>query len=535
MRIMKLGKTQLPMDVIQDYLESLRPIYTLQVRVKFQIRSSIGSDALQAYDLWRHNCNNFSNDFATFLVGKGVPDYVSRMPDIVMNSAFGRMFRPAVDDMLKNSHNRRGGLLGLADESNRSRVPPTSHQRQEAVKTPTTVESLNSVLAAASNTCAIIFFTFQTCPPCKTMHPMYDELASEFGHKCTFIKVDVSQVPEASQKYSIRGTPTFVTFLRGEEERRWSGASPTTLKGNVKILAQMAWPPHPHESLRLPKLRIAAGQPVIYRRVPPLDKLLAKIGLQAQASAVQGVKHFILAAQADGAAESTLPDLDGFSHFLRSATEAVPKQNLFAVYDLLRVSMADIRVSGYFAEEKDHKTIAKLLGHVNHFAQSVEECPYALKLVALQTSCNLFSSPLYVPHILGCETLRTPIVTLITSSLIDDKHHSVRVAAASLVLNIASANARIRCHERREALPEDDEVELAAGLLETISAEEDSPEAFKGFMLALGQLTYCAPRDGQIADLLKAMDAKETIESKRESFPKEGLVDEIRELLTKLE
>jgi hypothetical protein len=31
MQILKLGKTELPMDVIQDYLESLRPIYTLEV------------------------------------------------------------------------------------------------------------------------------------------------------------------------------------------------------------------------------------------------------------------------------------------------------------------------------------------------------------------------------------------------------------------------------------------------------------------------------------------------------------------------
>ena len=33
MQTLNLGKTELPMDVVQDYLESLRPIYTLEARM----------------------------------------------------------------------------------------------------------------------------------------------------------------------------------------------------------------------------------------------------------------------------------------------------------------------------------------------------------------------------------------------------------------------------------------------------------------------------------------------------------------------
>lgn len=54
METISLGKTELPMEIIVDYLESLRSVYTVE-----------------AYDLFTHNCNNFSNDFASFLVGKG--------------------------------------------------------------------------------------------------------------------------------------------------------------------------------------------------------------------------------------------------------------------------------------------------------------------------------------------------------------------------------------------------------------------------------------------------------------------------------
>lgn len=513
MQTLNLGKTELPMDVVQDYLESLRPIYTLE-----------------AYDLWRHNCNNFSNDFATFLLGKGIPSHITNLPEKVLNSPFGQMMRPQIDDVVRNNRNRRAGLLGLAENAavQARNVPPTTQQRAETVTTAANLQELATILASAQSSCAIIFFTSEACPPCKTLYPLYNELAADAAHKCAFIKVDVGKSQEIGLKYSIRATPTFVALLEGKEESRWSGADQSTLRGNAKMLIEMAWPAHPHESLRLPTLRSAAAHAVIYQRVPPLDKLVAKIGDKGTLPAVQGVRNFIAASHAQGPAESTLPDLDAFSRFLRSAIETVQTQNMFAVFDLLRVAMVDPRFSGYYAEEKDHRTIASLLTFVN----DLEVCPYALRLVALQTACNLFSSPLYAHHILSCELLRTPIVRLITSSLLDEKHHSVRVAAASLVLNIASANAKIRVEEHREIFPASDMVELAASLLETIASEDASAEAFQGLLLALGQLVYCAPIGSELLDLLKAMDAHGTVLAKKETFLKEGLIDEIgKELL----
>jgi hypothetical protein len=198
------------------------------------------------------------------------------------------------------------------------------------------------------------------------------------------------------------------------------------------------------------------------------------------------------------------------------------------VVDLLRAALIDPRFSGYFAEEQDHRTITPLLTYVS----SLANCPYSLRLVTLQATCNLFSSPLYPGHILGCSTLTDPIVQLITTSLLDDKHQNVRVAAASLSFNIATANSQIRSVERRDALPESVQIELAASLLEAISVEEESPEALKGFLLAFGYLIYCTPQDGELVDLLKTMDAEGTVLAKKKSFPNEGLIEDIgREML----
>jgi thiol-disulfide isomerase/thioredoxin len=478
----------------------------------------------QAYDLWTHNCNNFSNDLATFLLGHGIPDHIANLPQTVLDTPFGRVLRPQIDEMVGRRQKKGAGLLGL---SNATDIPQTHQQHSATVRTVTTMHELDNVLMEAERSCAVVFFTSATCAPCKKLYPLYQELAAEAAHKAILIIVDVSRSYDIGTRYSIRATPTFMTYLRGKEEDRWSGADPAQLKGNINMLVQMAWPPHLHQSLSLPALRGADTKPVLFSKLPPLGKLKAKMGPFADDASITSVMHFVSARASEGAAEATLPDLESFSRFLQSAPAKLPPEIMFTVVDLMRIALVDSRFSGYFAEEKDHMTVAPLLTYVN----SLKDCPYSLRLVALQMACNLFTTPLYPVHILSCPSLTGPVVELITTSLLDDKHHSVRVAAASLSFNIATANSKLRIEERLEKFPDGDQVELAASLLEAISVEEDSPEALKGFLLAFGYLVYCAPKDGELADLLKSMDAESSVLGKQKAFPKEPLVNEIGKVL----
>lgn len=452
------------------------------------------------------------------------------MPDIVLDTPLGRMLKPMLDEMIQNRQGRKA-LLGI--QENATNVPQNSRAQVSShspVKVAKSLPELDSLLESAQKSSAVVFFTSHTCGPCQMVYPLYDQLAAENTHKCTFIKVDTAKHPDVGMKYSIRANPTFITFLHGEEENRWLGADQNTLRGNINILAAMAWPQHPHESLNLPTLRAAVRGPVIYNRVPPLDKLMARLGETAKQPAVESLEHFIATKQHDGAAESTVPNLDALSLFLRDTLKTLPIELRFALVDLVRTAMSDPRFSGYYAEEPSHKTIAGLITHIN----ALPECPYNLRLVTLQLGCNLFSSPLYTQHILSCPILTQPLVQLITTSLLYEKHHNVRVAAASLALNMAAANAKLRVDEHREELPEGNQVELAASLLEAIGVEEESEEALKGFLLALGQLVFCAPKEGELVDLLKSMDAQGTVMGKGKKFPKEALVGEIgKELLGK--
>ncbi|KAI0595654.1 hypothetical protein F4775DRAFT_595098 [Biscogniauxia sp. FL1348] len=510
-----LGKTDLPLEVIVEYLDSLREIYTPQ-----------------AYDLFRHNCNNFSNDFATFLLGRGIPEHITNMPQAVLDSPFGRVLQPQLTQMVEARKAQHGGLLGIQNNGHQQQsngVGAPAAPMTPGVVNVSNLKELDKALESASNSSAVIFFTSATCPPCKMLYPLYDELAAQHGDKVSLIKVDTSQAFDVAQKYSIRGTPTFITFVRGSQEEQWVGADASRLRGTVGLLAQMAVPSHRHRMLNLPHLANPDSKPVLYTKVPPLPKLLSKLGPTANDAAVQGVKHFIEARSAEGPAQATLPDLSAFSDFLRSAVKELPKEVLFTIVDLFRCALIDPRLSGYFAEEAGHKTVVTVLDAVNGQA----DCPYALRLVTLQMACNLFSSPLYPDQILGQAVLRTPITQLISTSFLDDSHNNIRVAAASLLFNVASANSHRR-DRSGDMLPEEDQIELAASILEAITQEESSNEALHGMLLALGLLAYCMPMEGDLIDLLRTMDAQGTIVAKKKQFPDEPLINEVgNELLGK--
>ncbi|KAK3378414.1 P-loop containing nucleoside triphosphate hydrolase protein [Podospora didyma] len=504
-----LGQTELPMDVIEEYLDSLREIYTVA-----------------AYDLWRHNCNNFSNDFATFLLGKGIPGHITNMPQAVLDSPFGQMLLPMLNQQI-NASKRAGGILGSQDQTPGSSVKPQAqlHHHEGKVHKVSNLAELDALLAKFNKSCAVVFFTSATCRPCHMLYPMYDELAAEVGDKGILIKADTSKAFDVGQKYSVSATPTFITFLKGEQENRWSGADPGALRGNVQLLVQMAWPAHPHQSLNLPTFANPGTKPVLFEKVPPLPKLLAKMGATSQNATIQGVKHFIETRAKDGPAEASLPDMAGFTECVRESMEQLPVDVLFTVVDLLRCGLIDPRFSGYLAEEKEHHTLITVLNRVNGL--ETKDCPYALRLVTLQMACNLFSSPLYQDQILGYGRLRASITEMVSTSFLDDSHSNIRVAAASLLFNLSLANS----HKRREGpgdlMPEGDQVELAASVLEAISQESSSADALEGMLKALGYLAYRLPLDGELAELLRMMDAEDIILAKKKDFPDMRLITEI--------
>lgn len=465
---------------------------------------------LQAYDLFRHNCNNFTDSFSNFLLGKGIPSHITSMPQAVLDSPMGRtLFAQLTQGVNTGSSN--GSILGLKQ----SAAPSHPRQvRQANVHVVDTQDHLIRLLDRAKQSYAVVFFTSATCPPCKALYPSYDQLADDFGSQVFFIKVDVAQPQAATiaRAYSISATPTFVTFLRGEQQDRWSGADPAGLRAHVQLLVQIAHPPHPHQNLQLPSFSNPDVQPVLFAKVPPVAKLMAKMGEELpKKPEVQSLIRFIETRASAQAQNALVPDLGPLSGLMRDSVREVAPGTLFTLVDLFRCALVDPRVSGYYAEEKGHETVRRILDFVN----KQDSCPYALRLVTLQMGCNLFSTPLFPRGIAGDAALRTAMTQLISSSFLDDSHNNIRVAASSLLFNLALANRRIGSWESQDGLPEDDQVELAASVVEAIGQEDKSAEALQGMLSALGHLVYGLDRGGALADLLRAMDAQGIVSAKR--------------------
>ena len=60
------------------------------------------------YNLLKHNCNNFTNECAQFLIGDGIPKEIINLPNEVLNTPIGKMLAPmlqqAQDNLKVQSH-----------------------------------------------------------------------------------------------------------------------------------------------------------------------------------------------------------------------------------------------------------------------------------------------------------------------------------------------------------------------------------------------------------------------------------------------
>ena len=119
--------------------------------------------------------------------------------------------------------------------------------------------SLKSVLSR--HQVVSVLFTSQTCPPCRIIEPVFEDLAhSKSSPGVAFVKVDIGAGlgNSAAREYSVTATPTLLFFRNGvkvncfislifvlfnrEQKSEIKGANKAELISNVDLMIHEAFP-----------------------------------------------------------------------------------------------------------------------------------------------------------------------------------------------------------------------------------------------------------------------------------------------------
>ncbi len=75
-----------------------------------------------------------------------------------------------------------------------------------------------------SDTPVLVDYWAEWCGPCKSIAPILNEIANEYGAKIRVAKLNIDENPTTPPKYGIRGIPTLMLFKGGNVEATKVGA-----------------------------------------------------------------------------------------------------------------------------------------------------------------------------------------------------------------------------------------------------------------------------------------------------------------------
>src|SRR5213593_1550038 len=105
------------------------------------------------------------------------------------------------------------------------------HRRRDQARRTTMSEYVRQVnerdfdqVVLKSKTPVLVDFWAEWCGPCRTLAPVVEAIAEQYGDAARVLKLNVDDSPAVAQRYGIRGIPTLILFQDGEEKDRIIGA-----------------------------------------------------------------------------------------------------------------------------------------------------------------------------------------------------------------------------------------------------------------------------------------------------------------------
>ncbi|KAG0036233.1 hypothetical protein BGZ82_004506 [Podila clonocystis] len=493
-----MGETEIPEEVFLELIDNMRETYRAD-----------------SYHLLDNNCNNFSSDVCNFLVGR-FPDYITNLPADFLNTPFGQMMRPMIENMFGPSRVEQ------------STPPPAIQTTTPSLQSQ---QLLSSIGGAASGT--VPFMTDLSLLQ-QIIAPIFDEMVLSKGKDIVGIKVDIGIAQAIGRAFEVRSTPTFMFFLRGAKFSQFSGANQAELRSSIDLLIYSAHPAHPHALISLPQYKGLSGTPILFPSLDSVDPIFTKLktflpaaGAEnalseaevKQLDKIQAWLHKRNTAKKTQSTEPSMGELGAtWKPLLGKILDLLPYENQFPALDIVRMLILHNRVAEVYAKD-GNLTIVNMFQNV---ASKDNEGSKPSALMTLRIACNAFSTPLLGTYVLS-STARDATKQLLVTTLLSPATQQ-RQTAASLAFDISVKVAQSRSQKTDTITPtvsggplehhlgEDWIVECLSAISAAIE-KEASEEIIHRLVASVGNFLYQEETHAG-AVLLSILGLAETLDSK---------------------
>jgi thioredoxin len=84
----------------------------------------------------------------------------------------------------------------------------------------------------------VVDFWAPWCGPCKALEPKLKQIAEDYAGKLKVIKLNIDESPATKEQFGIRGIPTLLFFVDGEQRNRLTGASILRVQVSIEKLLE---------------------------------------------------------------------------------------------------------------------------------------------------------------------------------------------------------------------------------------------------------------------------------------------------------